>query len=182
MDEILQEGGTTVSGHRGGRQRTASRSWPFVGWASGFLGAFVVAAFFLVIDMLAGRPLWTPAALGSALFLGKSLPPAADPPLVLVVGYTAVHLGVFAGIGLITAATLSERSRRVGAASLLVIGMGLFAAFELAFVIFAQLFAPSLMGDLGAWRVTAANALAAGAMTAFLGVEARSLEPDASNP
>jgi len=184
MDESMRGRGTTgfFSGREGKRHRIASWSWSAIGWASGFLGASVVAVVFLAIDLLAGRPLWTPAALGSALFLGQRLPPAAHAPLVLVVGYTGVHLGVFAGLGLITTVMLSESSRPVGAARLLAIGVGLFAAFELTFATFAWLFAPTLMGDLGAWRVTAANALAAAAMTVFLGATAARLEPDARNP
>ena len=164
------------------RHQLASWSWPAVGWVSGFLGAFVVAVFFLAIDWVAGRPLWTPAALGSALFLGQRLPPEAHPPVVLVVGYTAVHLGVFAGLGLIAATALSVRRRLGNPDRLLVIGVGLFVAFELSFAAFALLFARTLMGDLGAWRITSANALAAAAMTAFLGRMAARLEPDAPNP
>ena len=148
-----------------------------MGWASGFLGAFVVAVFFLVIDLMAGRPLWTPAALGSSLFLGQPLSPAAHRSLVLVVSYTAIHLGVFAGLGLIAATVLSVRPRPRGPANLIAIGVGLFAAFELSLAAFALLFAPTLMHDLGAWRVSAANALAAAAMTAYLGHMAARLEP-----
>jgi len=183
MDESLREPVTTeTSGRERDRHLLASWSWAAVGWISGFLGASVVAAFFLAIDLAAGRPLWTPAALGSALFLGQRLMPAEHPPLVLVVGYTAVHLGVFAGLGLIAATTLSVRRRLRKPARLLAIGFCLFGAFELSFVAFALLFEQTLMGDLGAWRITAANALAAVAMTAFLGGMAAHLEPDAPNP
>jgi hypothetical protein len=184
MDESMRARGMArfFSGREGDRHRIGSWSWPAVGWASGFLGAFVVAVFFLVIDLLAGRPLWTPGALGSALFLGQRLPPEAHPPLILVVGYTAVHLGVFAGLGLIAATALSMRPRLREPAMLLAIGFGLFVAFELSFAAFALLFTQALMGDLGAWRISAANALAAAAMTAFLGRMAAHLEPDAPNP
>ncbi|HXK21977.1 MAG TPA: hypothetical protein VMS55_04785 [Myxococcota bacterium] len=184
MDESLRERVPTrvLPGRERDRHRLASWSWPAVGWASGFIGASVVAVFFLAIDLVAGRPLWTPAALGSALFLGQRLLPAAHPPLVLVVGYTAVHLGVFAGLGLIAATALSVRPRPRRLANRLTIGVGLLAASELSFAAFAWLFAPTLMGDLGAWRITAANALAAAAMTAFLGRMAAHLEPDAANP
>ena len=184
MDESLHERVTArvVPGPEYDRRLFASWSWAAVGWVSGFLGAFVVAIIFLAIDWAAGRPLWTPAALGSVLFLAERLPPTASPPLVLVVGYTAVHLGIFAGLGLIAAAALSVRRRMRRPARLVAIGLGLFVAFELSFAAFALLFARSLMGDLGAWRITVANALAAAAMTAFLGRMAARLEPDAPNP
>jgi hypothetical protein len=100
------------------------------GLSSGFLGAFVIALFFFVVDWIEGRLLWTPAALGSALFLGERLAPDADAPLALVAGYTGIHFLVFAGIGLITAALLSEppeaRPRRDARHRI-----GLFAACEL---------------------------------------------------
>jgi len=184
MHESLRKRLTAAElpGHERDRHRSESWSWPAIGWASGFLGAFVVAVFFLAIDWVAGRPLWTPAALGSVLFLGQRLPLTAHAPLVLVVGYTGVHLGVFAGLGLIAATALSVKPRLRRPARLLAIGFGLFVAFELSFAAFALLFAQTLMGDLGAWRITAANALGAAAMTAFLGVMAEHLEPDAANP
>jgi hypothetical protein len=138
----------------------------------------VIALFFFVVDWIEGRLLWTPAALGSALFLGERLAPDADPPFALVAGYTGIHFLVFAGIGLITAALLSQPPRKPGRAALLGIGLGLFAACELAFVVFALLLSPSLFTDLGVSRITAANALAAVAMTAFIVGVATPLEQD----
>lgn len=150
------------------RQRGVTRSWPGAGWISGFIGAFVLAVFFFVIDVFEGRPLWTPAALGSALFRGARLAPDAHVPLALVAGYTAIHFLIFAGFGLITAALLSEPPRKPGLAGQFAIGAGIFAACELSFVLFAWLVSPAVMSDLGVVRVTAANALAAVAMTAFI--------------
>jgi hypothetical protein len=160
------------------RHSEMSWSWSTLGWLAGFLGAFVVAAFFLVIDMAAGRPLWTPAVLGSALFLGVPLAREADSIMVLAAGYTAVHLGIFAGIGLVTATILSWRPVSRPLWEWIAIGMGLFALFEMSFAAFDWLFAPNLMSDLGAVRVAAANALAAAAMTGFLASVALRLRPD----
>ena len=42
------------------------------GVAAGLIGAAVVALWFLVLDSVVGRPLYTPAALGSALLYGVS--------------------------------------------------------------------------------------------------------------
>lgn len=159
---------TANTGHGAQVWQRQTWSWAALGWASGALGALIVALFFLVIDLIGGRPFWTPAALGSALFLGERLPPQATPVPVLVVAYTGVHLGVFASFGLITASLLDARLRRLGLAGLLAIALGLFVAFEASFALFAWLFAPSLVGDIGAWRVASANALAALAMAAFL--------------
>jgi hypothetical protein len=160
------------------RHGEVSWSWAAVGWVAGFLGAFMVAAFFLAIDMAAGRPLWTPAMLGSTLFLGVPLAREADSVLVLAAGYTAVHLGIFAGIGLVTVSLLSGRPGPRPLWELIAIGVGLFALFELSFAAFAALFSPSLFNDLGVWRIAAANALAAAAMTAFIGRMAARLRRD----
>src|SRR5262245_42380066 len=126
--------GETMQGRSSGgamlpeRIRSVSETWSWsaAGWISGFLGAFVIAGFFFVVDLIAGRPLWTPTALGAALFLGERLAPDAQPQLVLVAGYTAVHLLVFAGVGLIAATALSVRPHRRGPAELVVIGFALF--------------------------------------------------------
>jgi hypothetical protein len=150
------------------RHHGITSTWPGAGWISGCLGAFVVAVFFFVIDMAEGRPLWTPAAMGSALFLGERLATDAHVPLALVAGYTAIHFLVFAAFGLITAALLSEPPRIPGPLALLGIGAGIFAACELSFAAFAWLFSPALMSDLGVVRITVANAWAAATMTLFI--------------
>jgi len=154
-------------------------SWSAVGWLAGLLGAAVVALFFLGLDLMAGRPLWTPTALGSALFLGEPVAADAPPVLALVAGYTAVHLGVFAGFGLIAAALLSVRHRASGAARVFGIAALLFAAFDLAFWALSELCAPTLLADLGVWRVASANVAAATCMAVFLGAMAAHLRPDA---
>ena len=71
--------------------------WVSSGIEAGVAGAAVVAVFFLVVDWLAGRPLWTPHALGSALFLGARPDPAAAPETLMILAYTAVHGVVFMG-------------------------------------------------------------------------------------
>lgn len=178
MNEALQNGVDSTRADASEWDRQRRWTWPGAGWSSGFLGAFVIALFFFVIDWIEGRLLWTPAALGSALFLGERLTPDAHPPLALVAGYTGIHFLVFAGIGLITAALLSEPPRKPGRAAMLGVGLGLFAACELAFVGFALLFSPTLFSDLGISRITAANALAAIAMTVFIVGVATPLEQD----
>src|SRR5262245_60402216 len=142
MDDAVQKSGGRAAAGEWARHRRWT--WPGAGWSSGFLGAFVIALFFFVVDWIEGRPLWTPAALGSALFLGQRLAPDATPPLALVAGYTGIHFLVFAGIGLLTAAILSEPPRKPGFGALLAIGLGLFIACELAFVLFALFISPAL--------------------------------------
>src|SRR5688572_16774181 len=76
---------------------------PYYRWgvAAGLLGAFVVAVYFLALDLAAGRPLATPNALGSALFLGAPFDLARPISLTLIAGYTLVHGGLFLGLALL---------------------------------------------------------------------------------
>jgi hypothetical protein len=178
MDDAIQARERAAETRAAANAWSRRWTWPSAGWTSGFLGAFVIALFFFVIDWIAGRPLWTPAALGSALFLGERLAPDVTPPLALVAGYTGIHFLAFAGIGLITSALLSEPPRKPGTAGLFGIGLAIFVACQLTFVVFALLFSPTLFSDLGITRITAANALAAAAMTAFIVGVATPLEQD----
>jgi hypothetical protein len=136
---------------------------------AGALGAGVVALFFLAIDVAAGRPLWTPFVLGSALFLGSLPAPGAAIDLVIVAGYTAVHALVFVTFAAMAAFHFDTETRpRVSAARVAAVALLLFVAFELCFVVFARLFVPATLETLGLVRISAANALASVAMAAWL--------------
>jgi len=146
--------------------------WVDAGVVAGVIGGATVALLFLVFDVLAGRPLWTPYWLGSSVILGRapSAGSAIDP--VLVLGYTVIHGGVFVAVGmtaafeLLTGAKLPGRARGTRA---IVLAALLFACFEGLFLGIATLAAPNALAVLGGLRVGAANALAAAAMAAYLG-------------
>jgi hypothetical protein len=142
--------------------------WVLVGHQAGVLGASVVALFFLVIDVLAGRPLWTPFALGAALFRGEIPAPDAPVELLLVVAYTGIHLTVFIGFGVPAAFQMLARARSPHPLRAGLLAILLFVGFEVVFLSLGELFAPGLTGMLGAGRVALANVLAAGAMAGFL--------------
>jgi hypothetical protein len=163
------------SGPAAGRAREEAESLPWVstGIQAGLIGASVVALFFLVVDVLAGRPFWTPYLLGSALFLGELPGPDARPQPLLWLAYTAVHVTVFIGFAVpaaFWALAQLPSARAHGRASLL--ALVLFLGFEVVFLTLAELFTPGLTGMLGAGRVAAANALAAIAMAAFIAARA----------
>src|SRR5918999_153286 len=71
------------------------------GLITGLIGAGAVALWFLVLDIARGRPFYTPAALGSLLFLGASSPDAVRVDPAMIAGYTAVHLAAFAAVGIV---------------------------------------------------------------------------------
>ena len=135
-----------------------------VGIQAGVLGAAVIAVFFLSVDLAAGRqPMWTPGALGSAVFLGESPPVDAEPEPVLVLAYTAAHGTFFLAAALMSAFALLQRER-VGPTTALVLFGILFAVFEAMILGFLKLAAPSLLATFGIWNVTFANLLASAAM------------------
>ena len=61
------------------------------GFIAGLIGATLVATWFLLVDLVAGRPFFTPAMLGDALFWGVRDP--AGVSQVTVRGETLAELG-----------------------------------------------------------------------------------------
>jgi hypothetical protein len=143
------------------------------GIVAGVLGAAAVALWFLLLDTLAGRPLWTPTVLGTALFgRGAALDLTTLPvSLEMVAMFTWVHGLVFVGLGGLAARLLGYVERHPGA------GFGvllLFVVFQFAFIAAATVFAAPALRVLSAWSILVANLIAAAAMTAYL----RARHPD----
>jgi len=137
------------------------------GMVAGVLGALTIALWFLILDALAGRPLWTPTVLGTVLFRGgaglgsvETLPVSME----MVLMFTWVHGLVFAVLGGIAAWLLdhAERHPNSGFGVLL-----LFVVFQFGFIAVATVFAPPVLRVLSAWSILVANLLAAAAMTAY---------------
>lgn len=145
-------------------------TWIRDGIVSGVVGATVIALFFLVIDLLGGRPLWTPHALGSAVFFGETVPDDASPVPYIVVGYTVLHGAVFLIAGLTASFAMLGRRDDLGPLSGLALAGALFLGLELFFLAFFATFADSVAGelfaDLGTGKIAVANMLAAGTMAA----------------
>jgi hypothetical protein len=132
------------------------------------LGAATIALWFLVLDILAGRPLYTPNVLGTALFKGTGglVPPAyIEISLGIVVAFTAVHWLVFALIGGLASRLLGlvEHNPNLGFGVLL-----LFVLFEGGFVSAAMLFAEPVLHALAWQSVLIGNLLAALVMGGYL--------------
>ncbi len=135
------------------------------GVMAGLLGAAGVAFWFLVVDLIAGEPFRTPAALGEATFsvLGKGIDWS---PAQYVVGYTILHVPVFLGIGLLVAKIVEVSDRQPGVLAGLLI---LFAVFEVAFYFFTLFLAqPETVGRVAWYQVGLANLVAAGLMGWYL--------------
>ena len=137
------------------------------GMVAGALGALTIAVWFLLIDTLGGRPLWTPTVLGTALFRGGAglgTPDALPVSLEMVLMFTWVHVLVFVGLGGIAARLLgyAERHPSAGFGVLL-----LFVVFQFGFIVAATIFVAPVLRVLSAWTVFVANLLAAATMTAY---------------
>jgi hypothetical protein len=67
---------------------------------SGAIGGAVIALFFLVLDIVGGRPLFTPSLVGSVLFFGESAEAVTGVRLEGVALASIVHLLAFMLLGL----------------------------------------------------------------------------------
>jgi hypothetical protein len=137
------------------------------GMIAGVLGALTIALWFLFLDALSGRLLWTPTILGTALFRGGAglgTPEIVPVSLEMVLMFTWVHVLVFAGLGGIAARLLDyvERHPSAGFGVLL-----LFVIFQFGFIVAATVFAPPVLRALSSWSILVANLLAAAAMTTY---------------
>lgn len=134
------------------------------GVVAGLIGAAVVAVWFLVLDVGRGRPLLTPALLGSAVFQGLTDPEAlviAPTPILL---YTILHGVAFIGFGVIAAALVMAAEREP---AMLIAFVILFAGFEAFFIGAVAALGRSMLGALVWWAILAGNLLASVAMITY---------------
>ncbi len=135
------------------------------GFVAGLIGAGAVALWFLIIDAIAGRPFFTPAMLGSAVFWS-----VRDPALVVIeysriIGYTMIHVSAFIVVGVVAAALAAEVEVAPPTLYLLVV---FFAVFEFGFYVTVAIIAQPLLGSLAWWNVAIGNAIAAYGMGYYL--------------
>ncbi|MGH0028803.1 MAG: hypothetical protein ACQGVC_03360 [Myxococcota bacterium] len=146
--------------------------WIFHGLFAGVAGAAIVAGFFLVVDVFESRAFRTPAALGSAVFLGQALEPGDAIEPALVAAYTVLHGAVFVSVGLLASFVLLGHRRDFGPGAGIALGALLFGALEGLLLGFftgtASEVMPGLIPSLGFGRIAVANLLAASVMTAML--------------
>jgi len=139
------------------------------GLIAGLVGAATIAVWFLLLDSLSSRPLYTPTVLGTALFRRGATTPLSEvlPDLEMVLMFTWVHGLVFVAIGGIGARllALAERNPNLGFGILM-----LFVFFECGFVVGAMFFAEPILHALAWPAVLVANMLAAAAMGGYFWV------------
>jgi hypothetical protein len=135
------------------------------GVITGALGASAVAGWFLLTDLVQGRPLSTPSVLGQVILFGITNPTVAPAQPGPVVAYTLLHIGVFVlfGIGVTQLMHLAMRTPLARFALMLVAVVFEVSFLALTFTLFAgtQYLFPW-------WSVLAANTLALFAMGWYL--------------
>ena len=137
------------------------------GIVAGLLGAATVALWFLVVDTLNGRPLYTPTVLGTAVFRGGAgldHPDTLPISFEMVMLFTWVHALVFAVIGGVAARLLAfaEHTKNVGFGIVL-----LFVVFEFGFVAVTMIFAEKVLSSLAWPAVLVGNLLAVAVMGVY---------------
>jgi hypothetical protein len=135
------------------------------GLIAGALGAAAVAAWFLIIDGMDGRPFFTPAALGSALFYGARGVEEVRVSATTVLGYTGLHMAAFLIAGLLAAALARAAERQP---PVLLGAMLLFVSFEALFFGLLAIAAVWLLDAIHVWTIIVANIIAAGVVGAYL--------------
>jgi hypothetical protein len=142
------------------------------GLIAGFIGAAIVAVWFLIYDAARGRPLRTPALLGAAAFRGVQNPADVPTATHLVVQYTVLHGVVFALIGVLIAYLIVSAQRQPSRLLMLFIALMCFEVFFLAVVTWL---AHPVLNELTWWAILLGNAFAALGMLVYFFVGHRAL-------
>lgn len=156
---------TTASRELPGGPATPSRSVVVEGVIAGAVGATGVAVWFLIVDLIRGRPFLVPAALGHGLLHATGLAGLGS-FATNVVAYTAFHYAAFLVVGLAAALVLrrSDTQPAVLAGAFL-----LFVVFEVGFLVLTTIIPESRALGLPSWLlVSIGNVIAAVAMGAYL--------------
>lgn len=131
----------------------------------GALGGSAIAIFFLILDAVQGRPLFTPSLIGTTLFTAADPASVTSVRLDMVAYFSLVHFAAFFALG--------------GVASRLYLGMEALRGRKgvLVTVIFAlltatlfaadRLFMAGVVATLGVFQVLTANAVTAWVMASF---------------
>lgn len=129
------------------------------GIVTGVLGALAVALWFLLIDGIAGRPLFTPALLGAVVVRASDPMAAAQGPdrLMLAALYTPIHFILFALFGVLVM-FLVHRARKQP--SFLMLALILFVVFEGGFTGFVAILSQTALGHLAWYQVAIGNLIA----------------------
>lgn len=148
------------------RRPTLTADLVYDAFFGGGIGGSTIGLFFLVLDILDGRALYTPTMLGAVLFDGVAATSVETVRLDMVSFFSMVHFATF----FFLAGALSYVSRVSRAVEGHVLMMAAMVFFVLTAAIFVAdwMFMPGVVETLGYGRVLLANALTGLAMAAFM--------------
>lgn len=136
------------------------------GLVAGLLGAAAVAVWFLLIDVVAGRILFTPAALGSVVMHGARDVAGVQTTFLTVGVYTLFHIVAFILTGVVAAALATEAEDIE--APVVFGAVMLFVTFEAFFIGLVAIIAQWLFAVIPWWSIFVANLIAAVVMGVYL--------------
>jgi len=135
------------------------------GIVAGLLGAVLVAGWYFVFDLAAGRPFHTPNVLGKVFFRGDLDPGIHRIVPGIVAGYTVIHLIMFALIGTLLTLLVHLATRN------LALRMGLWMGLVVAFCLVAGLIyaLTTATGErVPLWSVLGGSLVGVGSMAWYL--------------
>jgi len=130
----------------------------------GVIGAITVATWFLILDLIAHRPFYTPSVLGQVILFGRETPAPGLVPEAIAL-YSFVHFAAFIGLGILVTQLVHLAARESVFRFLLLI---IFVVFEVFFYAFTYVFFEGTRGIFPWWSMLAANTLAAFAMGLYV--------------
>jgi hypothetical protein len=132
---------------------------------TGVVGAATVAFWFFLVDIAAGRPFYTPAALGAALLLGVDRAGDVSVSPGIVGAYTVLHVLGFAVVGMALVWLAGRIEREPGFWLLSLMG---FIVLEAMFIGVAGSLSSWILGAIGWVALGMGNLVAMGAMGGWL--------------
>lgn len=135
------------------------------GLFTGMIGALGVALWFLVLDIAAGRPLYTPALLGDVLLNGsQSAAREVTIAPLQVAAYSAFHFVAFIAVGIVLSYMMTLFDRFPIMFFVLLV---LFLFLQVGFFFMDLALGAQLLGRLQPWTVLVANFIAAAGMAFY---------------
>ena len=133
---------------------------------AGVLSATAIAVWLAIVDIVGGRPLFTPNVLGTGLLRFLGAPRMSDTVALHVGVYTIFHYAAFIVIGVLVAWTVHQarRTPAILAGFLIVFVMAEGGFYGLA----AMLSVSSDLGTIAWYQVMVANLLASIVMFTFM--------------
>jgi len=155
-----------ISTQKTPRSIAESHSSAREGIIAGFLGATSIAVWFLIVDIVSGRALYTPDLLGRGLISILGKPPAMpDTVLTHVIAYTLFHYAAFALVGVIVAYVVHKSAQTPAILAGFLI---LFVVIQIGAYGLAGLFTESEFGSLAWYQIFIANLIATVVMGWFM--------------